>query len=36
MPLGALLDQWEAYRQFHGIAHVKTEYSIEDVLPSFL
>ena len=36
MSPGALLDQWEVYRQFHGIAHVKTEYSIEDVLPSFL
>jgi len=36
MPLGALLDQWEIYKQFHGIARVKTEYSIEDVVPSFL
>jgi hypothetical protein len=36
MPLGALLDQWEVYRQYEGIAHVKKELSIEDVVPSFL
>ena len=36
MPLGALLDQWEVYRQFHGIARVKTECFIEDIAPSFL
>jgi hypothetical protein len=36
MPLGDLLDQWEVYRQFQGIASVKKEYSIEDVVPSFL
>ena len=24
MPLGALLDQWEAYKQFYGIAKAKS------------
>lgn len=33
MPLGALLDQWEVYQQFHGLAKTKVEYSIEDVIP---
>ena len=33
MPLGALLDQWEVYRQFHGLARAKTEYFIEGVIP---
>ena len=36
MPLGALLDQWEVYRQYQGIASAKTEHSIEEVVPSFL
>jgi len=36
MPLGALLDQWEVYKQYQGIASMKTELSIEDVVPSFL
>lgn len=36
MPLGTLLDQWEVYRQYQGIAHMKTEFSIEEVVPSFL
>ena len=36
MPLGALLDQLEAYRQYQGIASVKKELSIEEVVPSFL
>jgi len=33
MPLGALLDQWEVYQQFHGLTKAKVEYSIEDVIP---
>ena len=36
MPLGALLDQWEVYQQYHGLAKAKVEYFIEDVIPSFL
>ena len=36
MPLGALLDQWEVYKQFDGLAKAKTEYFIDDVVPSFL
>jgi hypothetical protein len=36
MPLGALLDQWEIYKQFHGIASVKKEYSIDDILSAGL
>ena len=34
MPLGALLDQWEIYKQFHGMAKAKTEYFIEDIVPT--
>ena len=34
MPLGALLDQWEAYKQFYGIAKAKTEYTIEEIVPA--
>lgn len=34
MPLGALLDQWEVFKQFHGLAKAKIEYSVEDVIPS--
>ena len=33
MPLGALLDQWEVYQQYHGLAKVKVEYFIEDLIP---
>ena len=36
MPLGALLDQWEAYRQFHGLAEVKREHYIDEILTSSL
>ena len=32
MPLGALLDQCEIYKQFHGIAKAKAEYFIEDII----
>jgi hypothetical protein len=34
MPLGALLDQWEIYRLFHGLARVKTEYGIDEIMPA--
>jgi hypothetical protein len=34
MPLGALLDQWEIYKQFHGLAKTKAEYFIEDIVPT--
>ena len=33
MPLGALLDQWEIYKQFHGLAKTKEEYGIEEIVP---
>ncbi|MEA5048148.1 MAG: hypothetical protein VB034_05985 [Eubacteriales bacterium] len=34
MSLAALLDQWEIYKQFHGMAKAKVEYFIEDVIPT--
>ena len=34
MPLGALLDQWEVYKQFHGIAKQKQAWYIDHVVPS--
>jgi len=33
MPLGALLDQWEIYKQFHGLAKAKEEVFIDDLVP---
>ncbi len=33
MPLGALLDQWEVYKQFHGLAKARTETYINDLIP---
>jgi len=33
MPLGALLDQWEIYKQFHGMAKAKMECGIDDIIP---
>ena len=33
MPLGHLLDQWEVYKQFHGLAKVKREYFVDEVVP---
>ena len=32
MPLGALLDQWEIYKQFHGMAKAKEEYAIDEII----
>jgi hypothetical protein len=34
MPLGALLDQWEIYKQFHGFAKTKAEYFVEGIIPT--
>jgi len=34
MPLGALLDQVEVYKQWHGLAKPFRELFIDDVIPS--
>jgi len=36
MPLGALLDQWEVYRQYQGFDSVKSGLFIEDIMPTCL
>ena len=36
MPLGHLLDQWEVYKQFHGLTKPKREYGIDEIIPSGL
>jgi hypothetical protein len=36
MPLGSLLDQWEIYKQFNGMASPLREYFIDDVIPAGL
>jgi hypothetical protein len=33
MPFGALLDQWEIYRQFNGLAKPLGTVTIDDVIP---
>jgi len=33
MPLGHLLDQWEVYRQFNGMAKAKRELGIDEIIP---
>jgi hypothetical protein len=33
MPIGHLLDQWEIYKQFHGLSQPKREHFIEEVIP---
>jgi len=33
MPLGALLDQWEIYKQFHRLAKIKVEKFIDEIIP---
>ena len=33
MPLGALLDQWEVYKQFQGIVKPVMECYIDNVIP---
>jgi hypothetical protein len=32
MPLGHLLDQWEAHKQFTGLAKPKREIFIDDII----
>ena len=34
MPFGALLDQWEIYKQWNGLTKPKRELLIDDVIPS--
>lgn len=34
MPIGELLDQWELYKQWHGLSKPKVEHYIDDVIPS--
>ena len=34
MPLGALLDQWEVYKQFNGITKTTEESYIDSVIPT--
>jgi len=36
MPLGALLDQWEVYRQFHGLSDGKSKQFIDNMIDSCL
>jgi hypothetical protein len=33
MPLGHLLDQWEIYKQFKGLAKPKREHYIDEIIP---
>ena len=33
MPFGALLDQWEIYRQYNGLAKPRGAVTIDDVIP---
>ena len=33
MPLGALLDQWEVYRQMNGFSNRKDEYFVDYLMP---
>jgi len=34
MPIGHLLDQWEIYKQFNGLAKPKHEHYIDEVIPT--
>ncbi len=34
MPIGHLLDQWEIYKQFNGMAKPYEEKTIDDVMPA--
>jgi len=34
MPIGHLLDQWEIYKQFNGLAKAKREYYIDEIIPN--
>ncbi len=33
MPFGHLLDQWEIYKQFNGLAKPKREHFIDEIIP---
>ncbi|MHB1154051.1 MAG: hypothetical protein ACYCWE_20330 [Eubacteriales bacterium] len=33
MPIGHLLDQWEIYKQFHGMAKPHKDIFIDDIIP---
>jgi hypothetical protein len=33
MPLGHLLDQWEVYKQFHGLSKAKREWFVDEIIP---
>ena len=33
MPLGALLDQWEVYRQVNGVSKPRVEVAIDNLIP---
>jgi hypothetical protein len=33
MPFGELLDQWEIYKQWHGISKPYRELFVDDVIP---
>jgi len=34
MPIGHLLDQWEIYKQFNGLAKAAREYYIDEIIPN--
>jgi hypothetical protein len=34
MSIGHLLDQWEIYKQYNGLARPKREYFIDDIISS--
>jgi hypothetical protein len=34
MPIGHLLDQWEVYKQFNGLAKAAREYYIDEIIPN--
>lgn len=36
MPLGALLDQWEIYKQSNGLAKIKEEYHVDEIIPHII
>ena len=33
MPIGHLLDQWEIYKQFNGLAKPRRAYGIDEIIP---
>ena len=36
MPIGALLDQWEVYKQFQGISKSAKEYFVDNLIPEVI